>query len=76
MGGSNGSVLELITAGVLAGAYGSLARTHPEAARGLEKMRVKWSAETAILADRVCEESRHHAAASSGKFNRANSPKW
>lgn len=51
--GSNGRIAELIGAAVLAGAYGALARQIPDAARGLGRMREKWSARVAALADEV-----------------------
>lgn len=49
----DGRIAELIFAGVMAGAYGALARELPEAARGLNRMREKWSMRVAALADEV-----------------------
>lgn len=52
--GSNGRIAELISAAVLAGAYGALARQMPDAARGLGRMREKHSARVAALASEIC----------------------
>lgn len=46
-------VEELIEAAVYAGAYSALARELPDAARCLERLRLKWSARVAALADEV-----------------------
>lgn len=73
-GGRRNLTVQMIESAVLSGAYSSLARELPQAARGLEKMRAKHSARAATLAGIVCEEARH-AASSSGKLSRANSPK-
>lgn len=47
-------VEQMITAGALAGAYSVQMRATPEAVRGLERMRLKWSARAATLADEIC----------------------
>lgn len=54
---SEGFVLDLIDAAVMAGAYSTLARQMPEAERGLEKMRAKWSGRVTALADEFCRTS-------------------
>lgn len=53
VGGRN-LVSEMIGAAVFSGAYGSLARLHPDAANGLLKLRDKWSARAETLADLTC----------------------
>lgn len=53
----NETILEMIEAGVFAGAYSALARRHPDAAPGFLKMRNKHSARVAALAERVCREA-------------------
>lgn len=46
--------IKLIGAGVMAGAYSAMAKRHPEAARGMEKMRASWRAKAATLANEIC----------------------
>jgi hypothetical protein len=54
MGGrADGLIGELIQAAVFSGAYGALARQHPEAVGGFVKMRAKWSARVEVLAGQV-----------------------
>ena len=59
-------VVDLIEAAVYAGAYRALAREMPEAARGLEKLRRKWSLRVEALAGEVSAGARRggHSAAS------------
>lgn len=46
--------IKLIGAGVMAGAYSAMAKSHPEAARGMEKMRAIWRTKAATLATEIC----------------------
>lgn len=48
---------EMISAAVLAGAYTVTVRRHPEATKGLEKLRVKWSARVGALADEFLSDA-------------------
>lgn len=50
-------ISEMIGAAVLAGAYAVTARSHPEAAKGLEKLRAAWSIKAATLADAILEDA-------------------
>lgn len=54
-------ICEMIGAAVLAGAYGSLAREMPDAARGLCRMRVKWSERVQALAQEICAAAEFDA---------------
>lgn len=68
-------VVRMIRRSAIAGGLRQAARLHPEAAKGLLKAAALHSAKSANLALLICEEARaQHAAASSGKFRRANSP--
>lgn len=53
MEGVDGTTVDLIRAGVLAGAYGALARKHPDAAGGFEKLRLRWRGVAAALMDEI-----------------------
>lgn len=60
---TDGRIAELINAAVFAGVYGRLARELPDAARGLGRMRAKWSARVAALATEISAGAGRNAEA-------------
>lgn len=69
--GTDDRILELIEAGVMAGAYQALAREMPDAERGLLKMAAKWSARAATLAAEISSDAGLEAQASERTSTRA-----